>query len=67
MYEIREHQHVTEQHIIQCALFVARINDTLKINLLLCVTLLKFNNKLCDQYVDEILSINQLNAQNLLL
>jgi hypothetical protein len=54
MCEIREHQHVTGQQILQCTLFVARINDTLKVNLLLCVTLLQFNNKLCDQYVDEL-------------
>jgi len=54
MYEIKEHQHVPEQQILQCSLFVARINDTLKISLLLCVTLLKFNDKLCGQYVDQL-------------
>ena len=40
MCEIREHQHVTSQQILECALYVAKINDTLYINLLLCVTLL---------------------------
>jgi len=54
MYEIKEYQYLTKQQILPGALFVVRINDTLKGNLLLCVTWLKFSNKLCDQYVDEL-------------
>ena len=57
MYEIKEHQYLTKQQILPGALFVVRINDTLKGNLLLCVTWLKFSNKLCDQYVDELWAV----------